>query len=177
MRARFGSRAAAIVAALVLLLLAAGCAMPGPADGASPGQGGAWSGCGPASAVTGVSITRPHSALGPPGGIAALSASSRDATASRRLYRAACRLVEVEAHPKAVSCPADFGVVYKIRFRSARSSPATATYAATGCGSLAMRTAAGSRSTMVIGSRAAALEPAFRSALAGILHLSVDNLA
>jgi hypothetical protein len=174
---RFGSRPAVVLTLLLLLLLPAGCGMPAQAAGASPGQGGgSWSGCGPTSAVVGVSVVRPRSALGPSGGIPALSASTGDAAASRRLYAAACRLVQTDVHPGIISCPADFGVVYLISFRSARSSVATATYAATGCHSLTMRTADGSRSTVVMGSRAPALEPAFRSALAAVLQVPVGDL-
>lgn len=164
-----------MVSLLAVAVLCA-CGLPAQAAGPAQGRDGAWSGCGPISSVTAVSVSRPRSTAGPSGGIAALSASSADAAASRRLYRAACRLVEVGSHPRIVACPADWGVVYRIGFRSARGSVATATYAATGCRSLKVRTATGSRSTMVMGSRAPALEPAFRSALAAVLHVPVGDL-
>lgn len=161
---------------LALVLLAA-CGLPAQAAGPARGRDGAWPGCGPISAVTAVSVNRPRTRLGPSGGFPALTLTSGDTAASRRLYRAACRLVEVNSHPRVVVCPADWGVVYTIRFRSAHSSVATAAYAATGCHSLRVRTATGARSTMVIGSRAPALEPAFRSALAAVLHVSVAALS
>lgn len=165
--------AAAAIAALALTVLTA-CGRQATTSAHQRGS------CGPSGALTSVVVTRLPSKAGPPGGIPKSQVESRNATQARRLYGTACRLAAVHAQftpGAAVSCPADFGLVYDIVFFDRGARLATASYHASGCQTLSMVSASGPRlSTVILGKRAPALAKPFDAALVAILGGPISPL-
>ena len=155
---------------LGIAVLAVIVAAIGGCGGPSTQPDGAWTGCGNVTRPTVVQVHRTVAlarlSLRP------LSITQRRAKLVRRLYYDLCVIVGHPDSPppgSAISCPADFGLVYKGVFYARHRKLAAFTLLASGCQTVWLSVGSDQASTMIYGKAAAAEPTSFPADLAAVL--------
>jgi hypothetical protein len=166
-RHRMGMRHTRLLGIAALAVIAAaigGCSDPGTQPD------GAWTGCGNVARPAVVQVNRTVALARPR--VRPLSVTQRRAKLVRRLYYDLCVIVGHPDHPplgSAISCPADFGLVYAGVFYAGDRKLAAFSYAASGCQGVWLSAGSDQASTMIYGKAAAAEPASFTADLAAVL--------
>jgi hypothetical protein len=133
-------------------------------------------GCASANLATSVTALRIMH-LVEPSRMAAFSVTQHNAARVRALFGQFCLAVgHANTKKELVRCPADFGISYTGTFYDGRRALARFVYRASGCQTVSITADGKTRSTMVIGTAAAAA-PQLQADMAAVLGLSTSMLA
>jgi hypothetical protein len=148
-------------------------ASPGAASSA-PAAAAAATGCASVNQATSVTVHRILH-LVEPTRAAALAKTQHNVTLVRALFGQFCAALSHPSSAKGVvRCPADFGISYLGTFYDGHRTLAKFTYGVTGCQMVSLTTGGKTKSTMVLGTAAAAA-PKLRADMAAVL--GVPSLA